>query len=46
MAGEPVAGDLVVIEDLEICFERGPERLTLVGSDDMVVRQAESSKGC
>ena len=38
MAGESVAEDLVVSENLEVYFEVRAERVTLVGSDGMVVR--------
>ena len=46
MAGDSVAGEQVVTEDPVVCFEIRRERVTLIGSADMVVRQAESSKGC
>ena len=44
VAGKPVAGDLVVREDLEVFFNTRPERVVLVGSDGMVVRQADGIK--
>ena len=43
-ASKPVAGDLVVREDLEVFVNTRPERVVLVGSDGMVVRQADGIK--
>ena len=43
-AGKPVARDLVVREDLEVFFNTRPERVVLIGSDSMVVRQADVSQ--
>ena len=44
--GESVAGELLVSEELEVYFKNRPERVTLIGSDGIVVRQADSLKGC
>ena len=46
VAGEPVAGDLVVREGLEVFFNTRPERVVLVGSDGMVVRQEDGLEAC
>ena len=44
IVSKPVAGDLVVREDLEVFFNIRPERVVLVGLDGMVVRQADGIK--
>ena len=41
-----MAGDLVVREDLEVFFNTRPERVVLVGSDGMVVRQEDGLEAC
>ena len=46
VVGELVAGDLVVREDLEVFFNTWPERVVLVGSDGMVVRQEDGLEAC
>ena len=46
IAGKPVARDLVVREDLEVFFNTRPERVVLVGSDGMVVRQEDGLEAC
>ena len=46
VVGKLVVGDLVVREDLEVFFNTRPERVVLVGSDGMVVRQEDGLEAC